>query len=150
MKPKIQEAAAGVFTAFSDALQGDMRKLTMLGTFIGEVIGAGIKIGLTRAQLEIGQGFFKTLEDINPIRNYLMSEEAKGKNKISEYIASGKSSVTSGQVEDAITDIMKNYSALMQGLNQTQNKFSREKISSCQQQDTVLQTKCRKQPWKTS
>jgi hypothetical protein len=117
MKPKIQEAASGIFTAISDAVAGDMRKLTMIGTFIGEVIGAGIKIGLTRALLEVGQGFWKTLEDVNPIRNYLMSEESKGKNKISDYIASGKSSVTSGQVEDAISDIMKNYSALMQELN---------------------------------
>lgn len=132
LEKRFAEAGMLIGNALADAVSGDMRKLTMIGTFIGEVIGAGIKIGLTRAQLEIGQGFWKTLEDVNPIRNYLMSEESKGKNKISDYIASGKSSVTSGQVEDAITDIMKNYSALMQGLNQTQ-LISRE-------QDFVMPT----------
>lgn len=132
LEKRFAEAGMLIGNALADAVSGDMRKLTMIGTFIGEVIGAGIKIGLTRAQLEIGQGFWKTLEDVNPIRNYLMSEESKGKNKISDYIASGKSSVTSGQVEDAISDIMKNYSALMQGLNQTQ-LISRE-------QDFVMPT----------
>lgn len=55
--PKIAEVARGIFTAFSDALQGDTDKIAALGIFIGETLGRAIKLGLKKSLRGIGSAY---------------------------------------------------------------------------------------------
>lgn len=92
LQAKAEAAGMIVSSAISDAIAGDYSKLIGAGELIGEAIGGGIKIGATRAIMEIGQGFWKLAELADPFAHH--------GGGMSEYIGKGKSGVTSGQAGD--------------------------------------------------
>lgn len=109
--PAFKKTAADIGKIISSALDqavtGNYTQMVNIGEFMGAMIGGGIKVGLTRAFLETTQGIFRFIEDINPIRKLFPSD-----NKISDYIQSGKTQVTSGQIGDLVSETMANYQKL--------------------------------------
>jgi hypothetical protein len=97
LKEKAEAAGTVISSAISDAIAGDYNKLAAIGELIGEAIGGGIKIGVTRATMELGENVWKFAEKIDPARGM---KKALGMGNVSDYIAGGKSSVTSGQAGD--------------------------------------------------
>jgi hypothetical protein len=114
MKPKIHEAATGLFTAISEAFQGDMDKLILIGRMIGDTIKQGLKLSLKGIGDILSESYIKYLESqkYNPLG--ALSRQRGG----SEMLKKGNEWMMGVEMEKSINSIRENYAAMMQQLNQ--------------------------------
>ena len=109
--PKLEAAfkTAGdnMGNALTDAVSGNYTKMIAMGEFVAELIAQAIKVGLSRAFLEITESTYRFLEDINPLRKMFPSD-----NKISDYIAQNKGQYTRSQITDSVSNMKKQFEAL--------------------------------------
>jgi hypothetical protein len=114
MKPKIHEAATGLFTAISEAFEGDMDKLILIGRMIGDTIMEGLKLSL-RGMTDIGGQFYlETLESqkYNPLGALSRMFGGAEKHKL------GGEYQMDVEMQKSMNSIRENYAAMMQQLNQ--------------------------------
>lgn len=109
--PKLEAAfkTAGdnMGNALTDAVSGNYTKMIAMGEFVAELIAQAIKVGLSRAFLEITESTYRFLEDINPLRKMFPSD-----NKISDYIAQNKGQYTRSQITDSVSNMKNQFEAL--------------------------------------
>jgi tape measure domain-containing protein len=114
--PKLEAAfkTAGdnMGNALTDAVSGNYTKMIAMGEFVAELIAQAIKVGLSRAFLEITESTYRFLEDINPLRKMFPSD-----NKISDYIAQNKGQYTRSQITDSVSNMKKQFEALSLVMN---------------------------------
>jgi tape measure domain-containing protein len=114
--PKLEAAfkTAGdnMGNALTDAVSGNYTKMIAMGEFVAELIAQVIKVGLSRAFLEITESTYRFLEDINPLRKMFPSD-----NKISDYIAQNKGQYTRSQITDSVSNMKKQFEALSLVMN---------------------------------
>lgn len=105
--PKLQGMATQmgkqVGLGIAEAVEGDTDRLVAIGVMIGKAMKGGIKVGLTAATMELGEGWWKFLEDVNPIRQIPGMDSPE--NRTSEYIKKGKGGVVKDQMAEAIEAI---------------------------------------------
>jgi hypothetical protein len=92
---KFREAGQMMGNAITDAVNGDAGKFVAIGTFIGDAIASGLKIGFTSAQLDLGSF-------MNTRKNWFTGEvnqEDVARNR------KDKEQVISGQINDAVESL---------------------------------------------
>ena len=107
LEAAFKTAGDNIGNALTDAVSGNYTKMIAMGEFVAEVIAQVIKVGLSRAFLEITESTYRFLENINPLRKMFPSD-----NKISDYIAQNKGQYTRSQITDSVSNMKKQFEAL--------------------------------------